>query len=117
MARGLGAKETWNGLDWYVSFGEETRGRSWDDARIYGFICAGVGEWYSRSLKVFPIGAQIFPYIPKTGYVGVGTVTGTAQRLETAVVRVNGELQALADLSFQGAYQHPPLSEGEDADE
>jgi hypothetical protein len=35
---------TWNGQDFYVSFGEgETR--SWDDAIKYGFVSGGGGPW------------------------------------------------------------------------
>jgi hypothetical protein len=38
------AKEPWNGQDWYVTFGEEAGGRSWTDARRYGFVSAGVAS-------------------------------------------------------------------------
>ncbi len=44
-------REPWNGRDWYVSFGTYSDGRAWEDARRYGFVSAGGGEWYSRSLK------------------------------------------------------------------
>ncbi len=68
--RDSGSKEPWNGQDWYVSFGDDPAGsRSWTDARRYGFVSAGGGEWYSRSLKGLPVGARIFTCIPRTGYV------------------------------------------------
>jgi hypothetical protein len=73
-----GSKEQWNGQDWYVSFGEEDGNRSWDDAREYGFVSAGGGKWFSRTLKNLPVGGRVFVCIPKGGYVGVGTVTGMA---------------------------------------
>lgn len=75
-----GRKESWNGHDWYVSFGEESGSRSWDDARKYGFVSAGGGVWYSRTLRSLPVGARVFVCIPGSGlgYVGVSTVTGEA---------------------------------------
>lgn len=116
-ARRSGAKEIWNEQDWYVSFGEESGGRGWDDARAYGFISAGGGEWFSETLKKLPLGARIFTSIPKAGYVGVGSVTGTAQRFDTAVVIIDGQPRTLADLPLNGKYAHPPLPDGEDREE
>ena len=37
----------WNG-EYYVSFGEDNR--DWEDARKWGFISAGGGTWYSKTL-------------------------------------------------------------------
>jgi len=67
------SSEPWNGRDFYVSLGEGTR-RSWDDCRKYGFISGGGGRWYSQTLDLLFPGARVFVNIPKTGYVGVGTV-------------------------------------------
>jgi hypothetical protein len=78
-SRASRTKEPWNGHDWYVSFGEEAGGRSWEDARRLGFVSAGGGDWYTRSLQQVPVGARVWAYIPKAGYVGVGTTTGLAQ--------------------------------------
>lgn len=72
------SKAPWNEKDWYVTFGHDDS-RSWEDAREYGFISAGGGDWYSRTLRNLPVGARVFAYIPQKGYVGVGTVTGKAQ--------------------------------------
>src|SRR5439155_14782871 len=44
------AKEPWNG-EFYVSFGVGNR-RTWDDALRYGFISAGNGPWYSKTLSL-----------------------------------------------------------------
>lgn len=60
-------KEPWNNLDWYVSFGHESQVRSWDDARVYGFVSAGGGLWYTRTIRSLPIGARISVCVPKTG--------------------------------------------------
>lgn len=65
--------EPWNGRDFYVSLGEGER-RNWDDCRKYGFVSGGGGKWYSQTLKLLFPGSRVFVNIPKTGYVGVGTV-------------------------------------------
>lgn len=68
---------SWNGQDWYFAFGGSD-GRNWSDAVNFGFVSAGGGDWYSRSVRTLPIGARIFVYVPRTGYVGVGITTGIA---------------------------------------
>lgn len=113
-ASGGRTKEPWNERDWYVSFGEESGNRSWDDARQFGFVSAGGGEWFSRTLRKLPVGGRVFACIPSVGYVGVGTVTGEAQPFEEAVIDVGGETSRLADQSLRAAYQHPTLPNGED---
>lgn len=74
-----GAREPWNG-EFYVSFGQDHR-RNWEDARQYGYIAAGGGQWYSNTLNMLAEGDRVWVNIPKTGYVGVGIVTGERQRL------------------------------------
>ena len=71
-----GKKQPWNG-EYYVSYG----GFSWNDAREYGFVCAGDGSWYSNSLKSLSPGDRIWVNIPRTGYVGVGRVTEQRKRV------------------------------------
>lgn len=66
-------KLPWNG-EYYVSFGHSEDGRHWEDARKYGFISAGGGEWYSRTLNLLEPGGRIWVNIPQVGYVGVGIV-------------------------------------------
>ncbi len=73
-------KEPWNG-EFYVSFGlDETR--RWDEARRYGFISAGGGLWYTRTLKLLSPGDRVWVKIPKTGYVGVARVAEVAQSVK-----------------------------------
>jgi hypothetical protein len=67
----------WNGKDWYFAFGG-SESRNWQDAIKYGFVSAGGGDWYSRTVRTLPVGARIFVYMPKIGYVGVGTTKGPA---------------------------------------
>lgn len=108
-------KEPWNGQDWYVSFGEEPTIRSWDDARMYGFVSAGGGRWYSQTLRSLPVGARIFACIPQTGYVGVGTVVGEAMAADDAILPVGGVPQKFRELELKGSYQH--LNDAEDNEE
>ena len=112
---GGSTKEPWNGQDWYVSFGEESSVRSWDDARRYRFVSAGGGRWYSRTIRALPIGARIFACIPGTGYVGVGTVAGEAMRFDDAVLTVDRAERKMADLDLHGSYRHQ--NDAEDNDE
>jgi hypothetical protein len=111
------SKEPWNEQDWYVSFGEESGIRSWDDARLYGFVSAGGAEWFSRTLRKLPVGARVFAYIPKVGYVGVGTVLAEALPFEEARVRVGGEWAPLAEQELRAGYHHEDLPDGEDSRE
>ncbi|HUY50598.1 MAG TPA: hypothetical protein VMV92_33640 [Streptosporangiaceae bacterium] len=98
------AMEPWNGRDWYVSFGEFPDGRRWEDGVKYGFVSAGGGEWYYRSIRKLPAGARIFTLIPKAGYVGVGIVTGDPMPFAEATVDVDGQQCLLADLPLAGNY-------------
>jgi hypothetical protein len=104
QGRHLQVEGAWNGRDWYVSFGEFPDGRRWEDAVKYGFVSAGGGEWYSRSIRKLPVGARIFTHIPKAGYVGVGIVTGEPMPFAEATVDTKGQQQRLADLALTGNY-------------
>lgn len=98
-------REPWNGTDWYVSFGEYEGGRQWSDGRKYGFVSAGGGEWFSRTLKNLKPGARVFACIPKDGYVGVGTVLGEAERFDELKVEYQGAETLLASLALDGNYR------------
>jgi hypothetical protein len=63
-------KEAWNGQDFYAAIGDGEH-RAWDDCVKYGFISAGGGRWYIRTLEQLKPGHRVFAYIPKVGYVGV----------------------------------------------
>jgi hypothetical protein len=112
--RGRGSREPWNGEDWYVSFGAEPQGRQWDDARTYGFVSAGGGAWFSRTLRSLPVGARVFAHIPQSGYVGAGTVTGEAARFEDATVMADGRRQKLSELVQSDRYQHPLVEDNDE---
>ena len=43
------SNQPWNG-EYYVSFGEKET-RHWADAMKHGYIAAGGGSWYSKTLR------------------------------------------------------------------
>lgn len=99
-------KEPWNGQDWYVSFGDDGTGRSWADAAKYGFVSGGGNAWYSRTLKNLPEGARVFACIPGSGYVGVGTVVGSATRFDALSVPFDGVQTVVSSLPLAGKYAY-----------
>jgi hypothetical protein len=101
---------SWNGNDFYVSFGENEQ-RSWEEAVRYGFVSAGGGEWYTKSLKQLKPGNRVFVYIPKGngvgGYVGVGEVKGEAILARDFQVGIDGAIvDYLAVTESPGASQN-----------
>jgi len=98
-------KAPWNGLDYYVSFGED-QWRHWEDARQYGFVSAGKGKWYSNSLKSLKLGDRISVHIPQQGYVGIGEVTAIAAPAREAQLVINGQDTAFRALTFRADTLH-----------
>jgi len=100
-----GPKIPWNG-EYYASFGDMTS-RSWEDACKYGFISAGGGAWYSRTLKLLSQGDRVWVKIPKTGYVGVCVVEETVQRMDEFKVMEGGvERPAMEVLRHGESYRN-----------
>ncbi|TFB46956.1 endonuclease NucS domain-containing protein [Cryobacterium tagatosivorans] len=114
--KGKSTKANWNGLDWYVSFGVDGGSRDWADARSYGFVSAGGGDWYSRTLRGLPEGGRIFVHVPQHGYVGVGIVKGHAMPADEVILDVGGP-RHFRSLDLRGTYRHPEVSEAADAAE
>ena len=79
-----GTNEPWNG-EFYSSYGHSDT-RDWGDAVRYGFICAGGGAWFSKTLHVLKPGDRVWVNAPGYGYVGVGRATGHAQPDRKSVV-------------------------------
>ncbi len=99
-----GEREPWNG-EFCVSFGD-MNARSWEDALKYGFISAGGGSWYSRTLTLLSPGDRVWAYIPKTGYVGVGIVKETVQSAKDFMVQTpEGERPCLDVLQHGKEYR------------
>lgn len=96
-------RSTWNG-EYYISFGDGDDGRNWEDARKYGFISAGGGSWYSRTLNMLSPGDRVWVNIPHVGYVGVGKVTDIAKQAKDATFNIEGEEKAMSGLPLMGKY-------------
>jgi hypothetical protein len=88
-----GQKLPWNG-EYYVSYGD---GRSWNDARRYGFICGGGGRFYSGTLEMLVPGDRIWVNIPRKGYVGVGRVTESRRPMTEFEIDTDGGRQPALD--------------------
>jgi hypothetical protein len=95
-------KEPWNG-EYYFSFGHGSE-RNWEDAMQYGFVSAGGGMWYTRTLSQLNIGDRIWVNIPQTGYVGVGKVKSTAKKADEVTFNNNGDRQNIYELSEKADY-------------
>lgn len=94
-------REPWNG-EFYVSYG----GRSWEDARRYGFISGGGGAWYSQTLKLLQPGDRVWVKIPGTGYVGVGKVLEPIQPVSDLIVSTpEGDRSAMDVLQNRATYR------------
>lgn len=98
-------KETWNGQDYYVSFGDADDGNLvWEDARKYGFITADGGQWYTRTLKQLSPGSRVFVCIPGFGYVGAGEVTESVKSIKDFTVSVDGVETPFLEADLKGHY-------------
>ena len=98
-----GPNEPWNG-EFYHSFGTYSGERSWDDAVKYGFICGGGDIWYSRTLQLLNPGDRVWAKIPGAGFVGVGRVTGRAQRYRDFMVNTPEGEVPFSTVKRQGHY-------------
>ena len=103
-----GAKEPWNG-EFYISFGVNQH-RNWRDAVRYGFITAGGGLWYTRTMHQLKEGSRVWINIPKVGYVGVGKVTGTV--IKAIDYRINDK--GLEELDTNTDYSLPRFHDNDD---
>ncbi|WP_404364865.1 endonuclease NucS domain-containing protein [Marinobacter sp.] len=101
-----GKKEPWNG-EFYTSFGDD---RPWELARRFGFIAGGGANWYSKTLSMLSEGDRVWVNIPKTGYVGVGIVTGERCRADEYQFDTEEGPKTLMEMGLTQKYPH--LSSG-----
>lgn len=94
--------EPWNG-EFYCSFGHGAS-RSWPEAVEFGFVCAGGGAWYSRTLQLLSPGDRIWVKVPGEGFVGVGLVQGHAQSASEFTVETPTGVMQILDLVSRGTY-------------
>jgi hypothetical protein len=91
---GDGTNEPWNG-EFYCNF-NDGENRSWADAVQFGFISAGGGAWYTRTLQLLNPGDRVWVNAPGRGFVGVGRVMGRAEPVDTfKVTGPEGEVPVL----------------------
>jgi hypothetical protein len=90
-------REPWNGKDFYVSFGEGQH-RNWEDARKYGFVSGGQGEWHSRTLGSLEKGKRVFVHIPTEGYVGYGIIRSEKTPVTEFQVEHDSETKNILDV-------------------
>lgn len=94
--------EPWNG-EFYHSFGAGPE-RSWDDAIDYGFICAGGGPWYSRTLELLSPGDRVWVKIPGAGFVGVAKVLGRVEPASTFKVNTPNGVKPVLEVAKRAGY-------------
>jgi hypothetical protein len=99
-ASNKGEKEPWNG-EFYVSYGGN---RSWSDAERFGYISAGGGAWYSRTLDQLEPGNLVWVKIPGKGFVGVGIVEEPAQQASDIVFSTSEGEKGFFDVISNGEY-------------
>lgn len=97
-----GGTEPWNG-EFYASYGPAER-RSWEDARKYGFISAGGGSWYSKTLKVLAPSDRVWVKIPGQGFVGVGRVVESVQAAKDFTVETPTGPRPVVEVVETAAY-------------
>ena len=76
-----------NGNRYTVEYGD---GRSWEDARKYGFVSASSNA--NNLLSNLNVGDYVFCHIAGVGFVGVGVCTSQAKSAQDFYVEVNGVL-------------------------
>jgi hypothetical protein len=102
-AKPQGPVEPWNG-EFYCSYGA-SESRSWDEAVKYGFICAGGGLWYTKTLQLLNPGDRVWVKAPGYGFVGVCRVKGQSQPAASFRIKTRkGEFPALEVL--KGGHYH-----------
>lgn len=93
--------EPWNGRDFVVNIDANDNISTWEDSQKYGFVSAGGGIWYTRTLKhLFP-GARVFAMIPKKGYVGVGNVISESVPIRDFLVKEGGREVSILDVPLK----------------
>lgn len=99
--------EPWNG-EFYASYGVDLEkgpdSRSWEDAVNYGFISAGGGAWYSRTLQSLNPGDRVWVKVPGYGFVGVGRVTGRVQPAAEFNVNTSNGSKPILEVTTGGRY-------------
>jgi hypothetical protein len=78
------SQNEWN-EEYYVSFGYDKNVIR--DGFKWGYIVAGGGPWYSRTLSMLEPGARIWVNVPGAGYIGVGIVEESMRPVDEFLVK------------------------------
>jgi len=79
----------------------------------YGFICAGGGSFYSKTLQLLRPGDRVWVNVPGSGFVGVGRATARAEAAATfKVATPSGEVPVL-EVAKGGNYHREFLNDPE----
>jgi hypothetical protein len=97
-----GPREPWNG-EFYCNYGVGEN-RSWDDAVKFGFVSAGGGPWYTKTLQLLKPGDRVWVKAPGYGFVGVARVTGCAQPAAEFMVPTDAGDVSVLDAAKCGQY-------------
>ena len=103
--------EPWNG-EFYCSFGHG-ESRSWEDAVEFGFICAGGGVWYNKTLQLLSTDDRVWVKAPGFGFVGVGRVAGRVQPASSFMVATPAGDVPVLDAAKRGNYHREFLNDPE----
>jgi len=77
----------------------------------YGFICAGGGPWYSRTLQLLNPEDRVWVKVPGHGFVGVGRVTGRAKPATAFQVKTPAGEMSVLDVAKRGTYHREFLND------
>ncbi len=104
----------WNG-EYYASFGYDTEVVR--DGLKRGYLVAGGGSWFSRTLAMLEPGDRVWANVPGTGYVGVGTVKEESQPVDQFTVPGgNGKLVPITEVSEVAGRLRKAADDREEAD-
>lgn len=93
----------WNGVDYYVMFGDDMR-RSWEDARTWNYVSAGGGKRWSDPVRRLQPGVRVFVHHPHDGYVGIGQTLQTALPISDFQVTDHGRQLPILDMPLQNEH-------------